>query len=164
MKTHVITVILLCMGSSALFAVDAQSVLTDIHKANLMEIRMGKLAEEKGQSADIRSYGETLVKDHEAADQKVKSLADKQGITLQSSGTVAKEAHKIEMSHWANKNPATFDKDFAEQMVKDHQQTITDLQKDQAALAGTPTGELIGELLPTLQQHLETAEKLSAKT
>ena len=27
-----------------------------------MEIRMGKIAAEKGQSVDVRSYGETLVK------------------------------------------------------------------------------------------------------
>jgi putative membrane protein len=164
MKTQLMTGILVCMGASLVFAESAQSVLTDIHKANLMEIRMGKIAEEKGQSADMRSYGETLVKNHEEADQKVKDLADKQGITLEPTGKVTKEVHKMEMSHWASKNPASFDKDFADQMVKDHQKTIADLQKAQASLPGTPTAELIGQLLPTLQQHLETAEKLSARS
>jgi len=39
--------------------VTAKDVLTDLHAANQEEIHMGKMAEEKGATADMREYGKT---------------------------------------------------------------------------------------------------------
>src|SRR4051812_41994402 len=90
MKTRlaIATVLFLGAGAGLALAEDAQTVLSDIHKDNQMEIRMGKLAQEKGQSADVRSFGERLVKDHQDADDKVKTLAEKQGIVLEPSNKI----------------------------------------------------------------------------
>jgi len=59
--------------------VTAKDVLTDLHR-HQEEIHMGKMAEEKGATADMREYGKTLRKDHASSDQKVMELAVKEGL------------------------------------------------------------------------------------
>jgi putative membrane protein len=57
-------------------------VLNKLHHSNQMEIAAGKLAQEKGQSKDVKSFGKILVTDHSAADKKVMALAKDEKIDL----------------------------------------------------------------------------------
>jgi putative membrane protein len=60
-----------------------------IHRINQMEIRAGQLAQRSGSSAKVRSYGQQLVRDHQAADQKLTTLAQRLGVTLREKGADA---------------------------------------------------------------------------
>lgn len=53
-----------------------------IHRINQMEIRAGRLAQKNGSSAKVKQYGQQLVRDHQAADQKLTTLAQRMGVTL----------------------------------------------------------------------------------
>jgi putative membrane protein len=80
MRLHTITALLLlvapCAGTlAAQGGLSDDIVLRQIHRANLDEIRMGQLAQRNGSSAQVKQYGATLVRDHQAADQKVVALA-----------------------------------------------------------------------------------------
>lgn len=57
-------------------------VLRQIHRANQEGIRMGQLAQRNGSSAQVKQYGARLVRDHQAADQKVVALAKQLRIAL----------------------------------------------------------------------------------
>jgi predicted outer membrane protein len=57
-------------------------VLAKMHKTNLLEIRIGQLAQRNGASARVKSFAARLVSDHQAADQKVTALAQQMGVTL----------------------------------------------------------------------------------
>ncbi len=57
-------------------------MLGKLHHSNQMEVAAGKLAEEKGQSKDVKSFGKTLVTDHTASDRKVMALAKSEKIEL----------------------------------------------------------------------------------
>jgi predicted outer membrane protein len=59
-----------------------EAVLMKMHKTNLMEIRLGQLAQRNARSARVKSYGQRLVRDHQASDQKVTTVAQQLGITL----------------------------------------------------------------------------------
>ena len=50
----------------------------------MMEVAMGKLAEEKGQSDDVKSFGKRMVADHSKANDELKSIAQQKGIKLPS--------------------------------------------------------------------------------
>src|SRR5438105_8140959 len=63
-------------------ALNDDVVLNQVHRTNLMEIRMGQLAQRNGSSAKVKQFGAKLVRDHQAADQKVTALAKQLGITL----------------------------------------------------------------------------------
>lgn len=42
-----------------------------------MEVAMGKLASERGQSADVKKFGERMVTDHSKANEDLTSIAEK---------------------------------------------------------------------------------------
>ncbi len=86
MRLHTITALLLvapCAGAlAAQGALSDDIVLRQIHRTNLEEIRMGQLAQRNGSSAQVKQYGARLVRDHQAADQKVVALAKQLRIAL----------------------------------------------------------------------------------
>jgi putative membrane protein len=57
-------------------------VLRQMHRTNLEEIRTAQLAQRNASSAKVKQFAARLVKDHQAADQKVLSVAKQIGIAL----------------------------------------------------------------------------------
>ena len=62
------------------------ALVMKIHKINQMEIQAGQLAQRNGSSAKVKQYGQQLVRDHQAADQKITTLAQSLGVTLTRDG------------------------------------------------------------------------------
>jgi putative membrane protein len=56
----------------------------------------------------------------------------------------------------------TFDRTFAEDMVKDHQADISEFQKE--SQKSDPAGNFAKDTLPTLKQHLQQAQQLTQQT
>jgi putative membrane protein len=135
---------------------DSQKFIKSAIQGNLAEIDMGKLAQEKGKSAAVKSYGEMLVTDHGAANEKAKQAADKLGVTPPSGPSVAQKAGYLKMKVMSGD---TFDRSFAKDMVKDHQKDIKEYEK--ASQKNDAAGAYAKEGLPTLRKHLEAAQKLS---
>jgi putative membrane protein len=144
------------------------SILSKIHKTNQEEIHAGEMAQSNSQSPAVKQYGQTLVQDHQQADQKVQQLASQLGVTLvdpQPSNAAEKamdQKHSAEMDQLKSLNGAAFDKKFSQTMAKGHSHVIGDLEKKQAQLpTSDPVRQLIAQLLPTLKQHEQTAKQLS---
>jgi len=55
---------------------DAQFV-TKAAQGNLAEVALGKLAAEKGQSDDVKKFGQKMVDDHSKAEQDLEGVASK---------------------------------------------------------------------------------------
>ena len=58
------------------------ALVMKIHKINQMEIQAGQLAQRNGSSAKVKQYGQQLVRDHQAADKKITTLAQSLGVNL----------------------------------------------------------------------------------
>jgi putative membrane protein len=63
-------------------AINDDVVLRQMHRTNLEEIQVGQLAQRNGSSAKVKDFGARLVRDHQAADKKVLSVAKQLGIAL----------------------------------------------------------------------------------
>jgi putative membrane protein len=59
-----------------------RSALIAIHNANRDEIALGKLAQDRAQSPDVKQYATMMVQDHTAGDKKLVELAKKEKIDL----------------------------------------------------------------------------------
>lgn len=140
-------------------AASTADILNDLHATNVKEIHMGELAQAQSVSAETRDYGKTLVSDHTSADEKVKSVAAKEGVTLKPEEPGMMD--KLDMKKLKSEHGTAFDKDFSDGMVSDHQKDIKKLQ-DALGDSGLSANvrNLINELLPTLQKHLEIAQKI----
>jgi putative membrane protein len=149
---------MLLAGASAALAADApdaevSQVLNKLHHSNQKEVKMGQEAREKGNSPAVKDYGATLERDHTAADEKVAALARKRNIELA-------DAPAAEPKHVLAPGEA-FDKHFAEMMVDDHKKDIAEVKAEHGKTADAELKELLGNLLPTLEKHLTTAEALA---
>lgn len=139
------------LAAAAETAPDTAAVLKELHQTNQNEIAAGKLAAKDGKSHEVKEYGKTLEKDHTAADKKVTALAKQEKIELPASTPA-------DMSGMAS-DPA-FDKKFAQEMLDGHKKAIADVTEARDKTADPKLKKLLTELLPTLQKHEETAQKI----
>jgi putative membrane protein len=126
-------------------------------QGNLAEIQMGQLAQQNGQSDDVKSYGKMLVTDHSASNEQAKKVAEQIGVTPPSEPNAKQRAMHAKMSKLSG---AAFDRAFAKDMVADHKKDIADFKKE-AKKKNDPAAEFASETLPTLEKHLDAAEKLT---
>lgn len=147
---------LLALATPAM-AADAPAtadVLGKLHESNQKEIAMGKMAQKNGKSKEVTSYGKMLVKDHSAADKKVLALAKQEKVELP-----APAAAKDDMPMGAD-----FDAAFAKSMVEDHKKDIEEVTKARDTTTDEKLKKLLGDMLPTLQKHEDTAQKIVDNT
>jgi putative membrane protein len=138
---------------------DSQSFIKSAIEGNYAEINVGKLAQEKGKSDGVKKFGRMLVTDHTAANEKAIAAAKKIGVTPPSGSSVTEKGTYLKLKVLSGD---TFDKSFASSMVSDHKTDIEEFQK--ASSKSDAAGEFAKDALPTLQKHLQEAQKLQQQT
>ena len=150
---------LLCSVSLALAADNASQKFVKMGiQGNLAEVSMGQLAQEKGQSEGIKSFGQQLVKDHTDANQKLMGVASSVSLTPPTEPTRKQMADHDKM---AKMSGAKFDREFAKHMVMDHKKDIKDYEKATKMRNADAVASYANQTLPTLNQHLEMAQSLA---
>jgi putative membrane protein len=130
---------------------DERALLERLHQVNQEEIQAGKLAQQNSQTQEVKSYGEMLVRDHTASDERVMAAAQKKGFTLAmpkpmddvERRSMAAERANAEKLQVLNGQP--FDSCFLASMVGGHDEVLGKLMAAQKNVT-TP------ELTPVLQQ------------
>jgi putative membrane protein len=131
-------------------------VLGKLHLADQKEVQAGEIAEKNGQSSQVRSFGKMLVQDHTAADKKVAALAKDENIDLKAN-TPAPSPN--DMGTMATTG-STFDKMFAQDMAQDHKKDIAEVTEVRNTTSDPKLRQLLTDMLPTLEKHEETAQKI----
>lgn len=129
--------------------------LTDAIQGNLGEISIGELAQKNASSEEARNFGQMLLQDHSANNDKAKSLAQAQGVTVP---TEPKPEAKHIYKKLSKLSGPAFDREFAKAMVKDHKKDIAEFEKQ--SQGNDDVAKFAQETLPTLKKHLQTAESL----
>jgi len=129
--------------------------ITDAAEGGLMEVRAGELAQQKGQSADVKALGQRLVTDHSKANDELKQLASSKGITVASQ---LPDHHQKMLDKLSN--ASDFDKAFKDMAVKDHKKDIKEFEHALKKSNDTELKAWISKTLPNLQEHLRMAEQL----
>jgi putative membrane protein len=137
-------------------------VLSKLHHSNQMEVAAGKLAQEKGQSKDVKAFGKTLVTDHSAADKKVMALAKDEKIDLPAEVPMSPDAKEM-MDKMKAASGAEFDKMFASHMLDDHKKDIAEAKAARDTTADPKLKALLTSTIPVLEKHREIAQKLVDK-
>ena len=123
----------------------------------MAEVELGKLAQQKGSSEQVKSFGNQMVTDHTKAGDELKALAATKGVTLPS--TPGK--HQKDIDKLGRKSGADFDRDYARHMVDAHKKAVSLFQKTAKSGDDADVKAFAGKTLPTLQQHLEHANTLN---
>ena len=117
-------------------------------RGGMMEVAMGRMAEQKGQSDDVKSFGKRMVTDHGKANDELKKIAAQKNVKLP-----AKEP----TVSWSS------DKAYIDMMVKDHEKDLAEF-KEEANSGNDPDVKKFAEdTAKMVQEHLDLAKQTLSK-
>ncbi len=135
-----------------------QNFLNDSIQGDLAEIDVGKLAQQKGNTQDVKQFGQMLEQDHSQHLQKAKQTAQQMGLTAPSEPNAKQKKTYDRLSKLSG---TQFDQQFAQDAISDHKQDISKFEKE--AKSTGPLADFAQQTLPTLQKHLQTAQSLAQR-
>ena len=121
-------------------------------KGGMEEVEMGKMAEQQGQSTDVKNFGKRMVTDHTMANNELMQLAAGKKFTL------PKEKTKVEKF-----NAATFDKEYMADMVKDHQKDLAEFQNEAKNGSDPDLKAWAAKTSEMVKKHLALAKSVQGK-
>ena len=148
----------LACGSA--FAATAATDTGFVQKAamgGIAEVEAGKLAQDKGASADVKQFGARMVADHGKANDELKSIASGKSIAVPAD-TDAR--HKKAKAMLEAKAGTSFDAAYKAQMVADHKETIALFEKEAKSGKDAELKAFAAKMLPDLKDHLKMAQML----
>jgi predicted outer membrane protein len=136
------------------------AILKDMAMADMAEVEGGKLAQSKGQSAEVKAFGQQMIDDHSANLTEVKALADKHGVTLP---TEPDAKHKAMAAKLEKMSGADFDKAYMKQAgVQDHKTVHAKLMAAAKKAKDADVKALVEKTAPVVAQHLKSAQQMPA--
>jgi putative membrane protein len=117
-------------------------------KGGMMEVTMGKMAEQNAQSDDVKSFGKRMVTDHSKANDELKSIASKKGVELPS------KEHSFK---W------TSDKAYMDMMVKDHEKDLAEFKEEASNGSDPDVKKFADDTAKIVQEHLDLAKETQGK-
>lgn len=137
-----------------------QRLMTEMAQANLAEIEAGRIAQEKTQNEQVRTFAQQMVDDHTKALQDLQQLAQAKGVTLPDRPD---NKHKKMAEKLGALSGASFDRRYVEQSgTGDHKKTHSLLQRVQSHATDPDLKALAAKMQPVVDQHLNTVQQLTA--
>jgi putative membrane protein len=146
-------------GTSGTESADAQDFVNALGAGNMSEIDLGKLAQQKATSPDVKAFGEMLVTDHTKALDALKQAAGEQNLQVPAMVTAKQRELRDRLSLLSG---GEFDRQFMSAMVAAHEATVKKLE-DKADDAPDALQKFAVTVMPTVKQHLEKAKQINAK-
>jgi putative membrane protein len=148
-------------GGKATKPVTPESFASQAAIIGKAEIELGQIALKNTQNADVRKYAERMVKDHTAADKKLKAIAAKEALQLPQSLDQEHESLKTKLQSLKG---ADFDRAYVNAMTKGHDKAVALFESaSQQAQMPAELKQFAASTLPTLEQHKEMAHSLHAR-
>ena len=132
------------------FAVKAAS-------GGMVEVELGRMAQEKGQSAQVKDFGAQMIKDHTKANDELKALAASKNITLPTTPGEEQQKHINDLSKLTG---AEFDKKYISYMKDDHEEDVKEFKEAADDAKDADIKAFAAKTLPTLQHHLEMVKAI----
>jgi putative membrane protein len=129
-------------------------------EGGLSEVKLGQLAKDKASNKLVKEFGERMVKDHGKANDELKEVASKKGISLRDSLNVTDKALYNRLSKLSGND---FDKAYMQAMIKDHEEDVAEFRRESQSAKDPDIREFTSKTLPTLEEHLRLARNTGSE-
>jgi putative membrane protein len=119
----------------------------------LLQVKLGKLAQEKGSSPTVKDFGKRMVADYSKANEELAAGAKQAGFAA----PVMLRAHQQLFDRFFRTGGSSFDKKFMAEMVKQDADAVRLFQQEAEGGRVASLKRLASGMLPTVQQHLSLA-------
>jgi putative membrane protein len=138
------------------------------------EVELGNMAKDRAMSAEVKQFGERMVRDHSKAGDELKQIAAQYSITEPAQ---MDDKHHELMDKLSKVRGMDFDREYMNAMVDGHQDVINQLQKhasedrfgdDKGTVKPEPSNkpseasvnQWAAKALPTVREHLDQAKQI----
>lgn len=126
----------------------------------LAEVQLGKLAQRKGASEEVKQFGQRMVTDHTKSNQELATAAQNAGLNVPSAPL---PKHRKKMDKLSGKSGEEFDKAYMSAMVKDHSKQLELFRREAHSGRAECLRELASQTVPVLEQHLTLAKQVAGQ-
>ncbi|HLZ99451.1 MAG TPA: DUF4142 domain-containing protein [Steroidobacteraceae bacterium] len=127
-------------------------------QGGLAEVQAGNLAQQKSNNPKVKEFAAMMVKDHAAANDKLKALADSKGIDLPGNSGMGQMANKAKLEVLSGD---VFDKSYIKSQIKAHQNTIVLFKQEINSGRDSDAKAFAKEMLPTVRSHLKSIKAIA---
>jgi putative membrane protein len=124
---------------------------------SIAEVRLGRLAVERGERPSVREFGQRMVADHSKANDRLRDLARNKGISLPN------EMNEESLSLYrrlSRLHGAAFDSAYIQAMKDDHAKDIEAFRKEARNGRDSEVRAFADNTLPTLRDHSRMVDAL----
>lgn len=137
------------------------AAMKQLAQANLNEIDAGKTAASKAQSPQVKQFAQKMVADHTQMLADLKTLAQKKSVSLPESVSLM---DKAQMEMMKRASGADFDKKYMDQMVKDHQKDLDDVQGLASKAKDPEFKAAVQKASSKISEHLQMAQRIASSS
>jgi putative membrane protein len=124
----------------------------------MAEVELGKLAQLKGSSEQVKQFGARMVEDRGKANVELKQLAQIKGLDVPEAPDkwLLREIDKLYKF-----TGAEFDRQYVAYTLTDQRKDVSEFKKASETAKDSDVKAFAGKTLPTLQEHLKLAQSLN---
>jgi putative membrane protein len=126
--------------------------------AGMAEVQAGQLAQTKAKSEEVKSFAQHMVDDHTAAGDKLKSIAEADGVQPPANLDAKDEK---QLAGLQKLNGAAFDHHYIRDQTAAHKEAVALFEKEAKSGSNPQLKQFALDTLPTLKQHLTDVEGLA---
>jgi putative membrane protein len=157
-------VVLLCplafsQNTTTASASDKKFVHSALEGGNA-EVKLGQLAAQKGNSEDVKQFGQKMVDDHTKMGEQMKQVAQQEGINVPDGIPAKAKALETKLNSLSGD---AFDKAYIKAMVQDHRKDLSEFKKEASSGNDTSIKDAANQGSQIISQHLQMAEQIAQK-
>lgn len=123
----------------------------------MLEVQLGQLAQQNGQSDQVKQFGAKMVQDHGQANQQLQSLAAAQNIELPQQ---LDKKHQEIVDRLSKLQGAAFDRAYMTNMVKDHDEDVKAFRREAQEARDPQLKQFAQQTLQVIEQHDQLAKNV----
>jgi putative membrane protein len=152
--------------SSALGTTPApEMMLADLHLSNAAEIELGKIAEQRGQSKDVKTFAKHMVSAHTGMDRDAQTWAKQHRLTIGTPPQDPERQAKLQALEQKLQalGGAEFDRSYMQAMVDDHTSVLNKVKTFEQQATDQSLHKLLQSASKQIADHKKDAERIRQK-
>jgi putative membrane protein len=127
-------------------------------EGGMAEVQLGQLAAEKGNSGEVKQFGQKMVEDHTRLNEQMKPIAGTLGVDA------PKHLNKVDQAEYdklSGLSGDAFDHEYITDMVKDHRKDLHEFRREETATSNPELKQAVGQAEQVISQHLSMIQGIA---
>lgn len=129
----------------------AEEFIRTAYSGNLMEVELGRMAQEQATSAEVKELGKMLMEDHRAANDRLQTIA--QSMNVEVPGASMPDMHQQRIEQLKGLSSKEFDQQYLTAILQAHENAIQRFEAAQNKFQDQALTQWISSTLETLRMH-----------